>query len=748
MKEDSTSVDLLQAVSGLGAGFIIYDREFRYRLWNKFMEEMTGLKAEEVLGKPALELFPHLREEGVEELLGRALKGESVSSPDTPYRIPKTGKSGWFVGFYSPYLDAQGKAIGVVAIIRDITERKSAETSLRESRERFRLLFEQAADAVVLVDAETLALVDFNDIAHRNLGYTREELLRLRVQDLEVVETPEEVERHARKIRREGSDTFETRIRTKQGNVRDVLMKARLVSLEGKDFLLGIWSDVTQRKRAEEALRRSERELTIRNRISDVFLSTSDDEVYSQVLEVVLEALESKYGFLGHIDDDGALVCPSMTKDIWDRCQMADKTIVFPREKWAGLWGRSLVERKSIFANEPLHVPEGHIPLSRALSVPLLYRERLLGIIVVANKTTDYDQEDVKRLEKIGSHVGSILHARLQRDRQYRARMRAEEKLKQLRRQLKSGDSFAGIVGRDPTMLEVFDSIREVAQVDVPVLIQGESGTGKELVAAAIHNEGPRANKPIVPVHCSALPESLLESELFGHVRGAFTGAIRDKKGRFELADGGTIFLDEIGELSHSIQVSLLRVLQEGTIERVGSEKITKIDVRVISATNRDMERLVASGRFRKDLYYRLCVVPLHLPPLRERGHDILLLANHITRQVSEESGRKDLVLSQEALDAVTRHDWPGNVRELQNAILYASVKCKGDVIESRHLPPSVSGNSSSAPAKRGRKSKLNADDVERVLRETGGNKAQAARRLGVSRATLYTHLGRLNGGS
>jgi transcriptional regulator with GAF, ATPase, and Fis domain len=315
--------------------------------------------------------------------------------------------------------------------------------------------------------------------------------------------------------------------------------------------------------------------------------------------------------------------------------------------------------------------------------------------------------------------------------------------LNHLRRRLSTVQSFAGIVGRDPKMLELFDTIREVAEVNAPILVQGESGTGKELVAAAIHNEGGRAEKLFVPVNCSALPEGLLESELFGHVRGAFTGAIRDKKGRFELADGGTIFLDEVGDLSPAIQVKLLRVLQEGTFERVGGEQTIKVNVRVISATNKDLRREVAARRFRDDLFYRLCVVPIMLAPLRERRNDIPLLAEHILNQLLAETGRDEIVLSPDVLDAIMDYGWPGNVRELQNAIQFALVKCKGNVVLLEHLPLTVSGACAAATSrpKRRRKRKLNEDIVQRALDATGGNKVEAARRLGVSRATLYRFL-------
>ena len=292
-------------------------------------------------------------------------------------------------------------------------------------------------------------------------------------------------------------------------------------------------------------------------------------------------------------------------------------------------------------------------------------------------------------------------------------------KLLELELRLGEVQQFSGIIGNHPTMLNVFNLIRHLATSDVPVLIQGESGTGKELVAAAIHNEGHRAGKHFVPVNCGALPAGTLESELFGHVRGAFTGAIRDKKGRFELADGGTIFLDEVGELSPEAQVRLLRVLQEGTFERVGGETSINVDVRIISATNKDLKQEVVLGKFREDLYYRLCVVPINLPPLRERKTDIPLLAKQFLKRAVSEAGRENVLLSHEALSIMMDYQWPGNVRELQNAIQHALVKCqgfdtpsanqsKGNIIKPIHLPDTIFSHIvKSKPRKRHRKRKM-----------------------------------------
>ena len=309
-----------------------------------------------------------------------------------------------------------------------------------------------------------------------------------------------------------------------------------------------------------------------------------------------------------------------------------------------------------------------------------------------------------------------------------------------LRRRLKTDQSFAGIIGRDVKMQELFDTIREVAEVDVPVLIQGESGTGKELVAAAIHNEGLRANKSFVPVNCGALPEGLLASELFGHVKGSFTGALRDKKGRFELAHGGTLFLDEVVDFPKDMQAKLLRVLQEGTFERVGDEKTKSVDVRIISAANRDLKKEVEKGNFREDLYYRIKVVPIDLPPLRDRKNDIPLLVDHFLKRIVKNSGKDSMDISHESMVLMMNYHWPGNIRELENAIQFAIVKCRGSEILPRDLPielKDLTGMSHS----RGPSKKLDIDSVKSALKQTGGNKAKAARLLGVGRATLYRFL-------
>ena len=306
---------------------------------------------------------------------------------------------------------------------------------------------------------------------------------------------------------------------------------------------------------------------------------------------------------------------------------------------------------------------------------------------------------------------------------------------------IKTGDleEFGGIIGRDPKMLEIYRQIRDLAANDYPVHIAGETGTGKELVAQAIHNESRRAGGPFVPINCAALPEGMLESELFGHVKGAFTGAIRDKKGRFELADTGTLLLDEVADLPKAVQAKLLRVLQDGTFERVGGEERVSVDVRLISATNKDLKRQVKKGRFRDDLYYRINVVPIHLPPIRERRKDIPLLVEHFLNRALKE-GQKTEGLSEEALSLMMEYPWPGNVRELQSALHFALVKCRGRLMRPTHLPRELRAWKESGPS-RGPSRTLNPDQVTAALTKSGGNKAKAARELGVGRATLYRFL-------
>lgn len=324
-----------------------------------------------------------------------------------------------------------------------------------------------------------------------------------------------------------------------------------------------------------------------------------------------------------------------------------------------------------------------------------------------------------------------------------------------LRRQLQGRFEFSNIIGSSPAMNLVFERMSRIVKTDSSVLITGESGTGKELVARALHYNGSRRDRPFIAVNCSAIPEPLLESELFGHVRGAFTGAIKDKPGKFEAANHGTIFLDEIGTLPLHLQVKLLRVLQEHEVERVGSNKTVKLHVRVISATNSDLENMVKRGEFREDLYYRLNVIPLHLPPLRERQQDIIYLTAYFLEKQCRLMGRAPCSISKKALEALEQYSWPGNVRELENLVERMIVLTDAAVITVDDVPAKIIGETDSVEALSvtmpsqgvdlvATVSRIEQSLISQALDSAGGVKAKAAALLGINRTTLVEKIKRL----
>ena len=316
-----------------------------------------------------------------------------------------------------------------------------------------------------------------------------------------------------------------------------------------------------------------------------------------------------------------------------------------------------------------------------------------------------------------------------------------------LKERLGSRFDFSRIIGKGRKMKELFDFLAQVAPSEATVLILGESGTGKELVANAIHHNSPRTQQPFVKVACAALPETLLESELFGHEKGAFTGAIARREGRFQAAHRGTIFLDEVGEMSPAIQTKLLRVLQEREFEPVGSSRTAKVDVRVIAATNKDLGKEIKEGRFREDLFYRLNVIPIHLPPVRERKEDIPALANHFLSLYREKNKKEIKEISPKALDLLIRHDWPGNIRELENCLERAVIVARGELIAPADLPPAIQNlpagkEDAEIPFPAG----ISLQEAEKALilktlEDAGGNRSRAAEILGINRRTLQMKL-------
>jgi two-component system response regulator HydG len=376
-----------------------------------------------------------------------------------------------------------------------------------------------------------------------------------------------------------------------------------------------------------------------------------------------------------------------------------------------------------------------NLPLRLATSAkfnvfPLREHSELLGVLIVGCcEHCICKTEELTVVEPIlNQSVGAFQRA-----------LAFEEELGKLSRHMDKANQFHGLMGKDPKMQLIFKLIENVASTDTSVLIQGESGTGKELVANAIHSCSLRNTKPFTIINCSAYPSTLLESELFGHEKGAFTGATRLKAGRFEQADGGTVFLDEIGEISQSAQIKLLRVLQSRKFERLGGEHTVSVNIRILAATNKNLAKEVQSGNFREDLYYRLNVIPINIPPLRERKNDIFLLAKHFLNRFAREHQKTVTDFSSEAMHYLMDYYWPGNVRELENTIEHAVVLSKGRIIAVLDLPVSITENLSGN--NRQRITTLSESEeglIRKTLEECDWNKSKAAEKIGISRGTLY----------
>lgn len=402
-----------------------------------------------------------------------------------------------------------------------------------------------------------------------------------------------------------------------------------------------------------------------------------------------------------------------------------------------------------VLTGEPMVIPrtsESQLFLDRTgrgkrpdrsfICVPIKVGAEVVGALSVDR---EYDpnrnlQEDVRLLTIVASMIAQAVKLRRAAQEE---KERLEEENERLRTELRERFRPAQLVGNSHEMQIVYDQIAQVAKSPATVLITGETGTGKELVARAIHFNSERANHPFITVHCAALPETLIESELFGHEKGAFTGAVAERKGRFELADRGTLFLDEVGELPPAVQIKLLRVIQEREFERVGGTRTIKVDVRLIAATNRDLAKLVAEGKFREDLFYRLNVFPIYVPPLRKRKSDIVLLADHFLEKYAKLNRKRIRRISSAAIDMLMSYHWPGNVRELENCIERAVLVAEGEVIHPHHLPPTLQTAEATGTAPKGDLKSLvqayECDLIRDALKSSRGNMAAAARALGTT---------------
>ena len=544
-----------EIIGGAAEGIIVYDSELRYQLFNPFMERLTGKRSEAVLGKVASEVFPRLGPSGIEAALRQALGGDVVQVADA--LVPKhsaEGRDVWESCTFAPHRDAQATIIGVIGLVRDVTERHIAE-------ETFRSIVVGTASAT-------------------------------------------------------GSDFFPTLVRH---------MAAAL-------------------------------------QVRYAFITDCDDQKHARAL-----AFWNGENFGENFEFDIADT-PCMKVLHGEVCHYKEGLQgLFPLDKGLADWGAESY-----------------------LGVPMLDRAgRVIGhIAILDDKPMERDPRAIDLVKVFAARAAAELkrqraetelQAALQQVQELQKKLEAENVY--LQEEISKEHNFEEIVGNSRALVEVLRQVETVAPTDSTVLIMGETGCGKELIARAIHSHSTRKNRPLVKVNCGAIPMGLVESELFGHMKGAFTGALERRTGRFELADGGTLFLDEVSELPLETQVKLLRVLQEHEFEPLGSSRTIRVNVRIIAASNRDLEKAVQEGRFRADLYYRLNVLPMVLPPLRQRRSDIPLLTAFFVERFARQFGKQVTGVAQDTMDTMTRYDWPGNVRELQNVIERAVVLSRGQVL-------------------------------------------------------------------
>jgi len=706
----------------------------------------------EMLGKNMHALEHHTRLDGtpypIEEcpIYIGFQKGQGVHRDDEVY-WKKDGTS-FPVEFWSHPIFREGRTLGAVITFIDITERKQAEEALRKSEERWRSVFENSAIGVALTDLNGRFLAT-NSAYQKMLGYTAEELRKLTFLDITHEDYRESNWDLITELLEGKREQFqvEKQYQRKDGSL--IWVKNNVSLVPGTEsmprFIMALSEDITERKRAEEALRKSEERWRTLLEINNAIITNLTQEA---LLHAVTESLRrvipfDRAGFSLYVPERKTfrlLATESEFSSDYFRVGLELKrgegisTWVFDHQQ--PVLRRDL-EKEQQYPNDRRHLADG---IYSYCVVPLMIRGKSIGTLNVASRTRNqYSERDLEFLQEVASQVALAVENTQSYQEIAALKARLEKENVYLQEEIRTEHNFDEIVGNSPALLAVLRKVEQVAPTDSTVLIYGETGTGKELIARAIHDRSARKDHPLVKVNCSAISAGLVESELFGHVKGAFTGALERRIGRFELADGGTIFLDEIGELPLETQVKLLRVLQEREFEPVGSSQPVRVNVRVIAATNRNLEESIQTGSFRSDLFYRLNVFPLELPSLHERRSDIPKLARFFLSHYSKKLGKNIEGISQDTMDRISAYTWPGNDRELQNVIERAAILCQQPILELNPdlAPISARGvlhrapqglsesesavNSSSAPRDLSTLKDVERGHILAVLKQTGG---------------------------
>jgi PAS domain S-box-containing protein len=685
-----------RAVEGASEIIFVLDRNYRYVIANRAYLSHRGMEREELIGRTLGDVIgAEMFETTVKPRLDECFAGKIVKFEKT-FEYPRLGKRDFQVSYFPIVTSGVAR---VAVVMQDVTEKKLAERALQESGDRYRDLVENSEDLVCTHDLEG-NLLTVNPAPARILGYTVEELLKVPMRELIVPEGREAFDAYLERLRTTGGpEKGLLCVITKSGEIR-TWEYSNTLRTEGvtRPIVRGMAHDITEKRRAELALQQSEERFRVALKDSPVTIFNQDRELrYTWIYNPQLFWQKE---IIGKTDEEVIGADPA----------------------------RALIELKrrvletGVGVREEVIVPYNGKKVAFDVTIEPLFdsQQKLIGITGACM--------DIARLREV---VDGLQEAkdRLMQEKSY------------LESEIETELGFEEIIGQSAPLREILRKARIVAPTDSTVLLLGETGTGKELVARSIHALSPRRGRSFIKLNCAAVPTGLLESELFGHEKGAFTGAVSQKVGRLELADKGTLFLDEVGELPLELQPKLLRVLQDREFERLGGVKTVRVDVRIVSATNRDLRRDVAEKKFREDLFYRLNVFPIQLPPLRDRRSDIPILVHHFVRKHAARMGKVIEVIPRETIEALERWNWPGNIRELENMIERMVILSKGVTL----APPPAELDAGLEVAE-DNLTEMEREHIIRVLEETHGvlsGTDGAASRLGIKRTTLQSMLKR-----
>jgi formate hydrogenlyase transcriptional activator len=647
--------------------------------------------------------------------------------------------------------DPQGAVVATVGAGRDISHETLAAEALRASEEKFFKVFHASPDSIVITDRASGVIIDVNEAFERITRYSRAEMLGRTLLASGVILDPAFRGPAIARLEAQGSlRDYEMSIRRKNGETATMLLSSELLEIAGRSCILTIARDISERKRFDLHLRQAAE-------INKLLLSELDPrELHIAIIEAAYQILALDYAGLMLVDPETNVLTLRAQRGVLDSGRSPASGPAVAREAYERGQIR-LFRRADLEALGPPAAGLLEAGLQAICSLPLATGRGTLGCLSVGSRRPDaFSSDDLTLLQQLSTHVAiAIQNARAYEEIKVLKDELSEEKL-YLEEEIRVSHNFADIVGESAAVRRVLQQIETVAPTDASVLLLGETGTGKELLARALHELSPRKERTFVKVNAAALPATLLESELFGYERGAFTGAVSSKAGRMELAHRGTLFLDEIGDIPLEVQPKLLRALQEREFERLGSTRTQKVDVRVIAATNRDLEQMVDEGTFRSDLFYRLNVFPIRVPPLRERREDIPLLVRYFVQKFASRLKRQITTIPSATMTALQEWDWPGNIRELENVIERAVIVSSGDVLQVPAFSTKPIGSAATetlaekdavAPPASGTFEDGERHIILRALRDAKGviaGPTGAAARLGVKRTTLQSKMRKL----